>query len=451
VTRRAEIVVCGAGIAGVSAAYHLAKAGIKDILIVDPLPPLSLTSNRSTECYRNWWPDPEMVALMNRSVDLMEQLAEQSGNAFRMNRRGYLYVTADDASVPQFEESATRIAASGAGPLRIHRYGSNSYVAAAPHGLEGEAVGADLLLDRDLIQRHYPYVTREAVAALHVRRAGWLSAQQLGAFLLEQARGSGAIVEEAGVQRVLLKGHRVEGAILTSGERVDCPALVVAAGPHTMQVTELLGIKLPIRAELHLKVTFADHLGVLHRDAPLLIWQDAQSLPWDTDEFAALRDDPADRWLTEVFPSGAHIRPEGTGENQTVMMLWDYKERWMDPSFPPPGDDLYAEIALRGLATMLPGLCAYFGRAPRPFTDGGYYMRTPENRLLAGPLAIDGSYVVAGLAGYGIMASCAAGELLAAHVLGSALPSYASAFSPLRYESSEYQGRIAGWETKGQL
>ncbi len=89
-SRKAQVVVCGAGIAGVSAAYHLAKAGIQDILVVDPLPPLSLTSDRSTEGYRNWWPDADMVALMNRSIDLMERLADETGNVFRMSRRGYV-------------------------------------------------------------------------------------------------------------------------------------------------------------------------------------------------------------------------------------------------------------------------------------------------------------------------------------------------------------------------
>jgi glycine/D-amino acid oxidase-like deaminating enzyme len=51
-----SIIICGAGVTGVSAAYHLARAGVRDILLVDERPPLSLTSDRSTECYRNWWP-----------------------------------------------------------------------------------------------------------------------------------------------------------------------------------------------------------------------------------------------------------------------------------------------------------------------------------------------------------------------------------------------------------
>ena len=84
-TQTAEVVICGAGIAGVAAAHFLSKAGVKNILLLDERPPLSFTSDRSTECYRNWWPDAEMLALMNRSIDLMEGLADESGNVFRMN------------------------------------------------------------------------------------------------------------------------------------------------------------------------------------------------------------------------------------------------------------------------------------------------------------------------------------------------------------------------------
>ena len=73
----AEVVICGAGIAGICTAYHLAtKHGLTNLLIVDPESPLSVTSDKSYEGYRNWWPGPDdaMVALMNRSIDLLEVL-----------------------------------------------------------------------------------------------------------------------------------------------------------------------------------------------------------------------------------------------------------------------------------------------------------------------------------------------------------------------------------------
>src|SRR4029079_17969440 len=114
----ADVVICGAGIAGISAAYHLAvRRGVKDVVIVDDQPPLAVTSDKSTECYRNWWPGPgdTMVRLMNRSIDLLEELAEESGNRFVMNRNGYVYLTADPAKAAEMERAAREIAALGAG------------------------------------------------------------------------------------------------------------------------------------------------------------------------------------------------------------------------------------------------------------------------------------------------------------------------------------------------
>ena len=53
-TETYDAVVCGAGIAGISTAYHLCVTqGVGKVLLVDERPPLSLTSDKSTECYRN--------------------------------------------------------------------------------------------------------------------------------------------------------------------------------------------------------------------------------------------------------------------------------------------------------------------------------------------------------------------------------------------------------------
>ena len=291
----------------------------------------------------------------------------------------------------------------------------------------------------------------KAAAALHVRRAGWLSAQQLGMYLLEQARRLGVRLESCEVERVELSRGRVSGVVLGSGERIDCPVFVNAAGPFLKRVGTLLGIDIPVETELHLKISFKDHLRVVDRAAPLMIWDDEQSLPWDAPEREALQADPETSWLTESFPPGVHARPEGAGESQTILMLWDYAAKRAEPVFPLPTDELYPEVALRGLATMLPGLQRYFGRAPRPYVDGGYYVKTPENRLLAGPLPVDGAYVIGGLSGYGIMSCCAAGELLAAHVAHLPLPGYAAAFSIDRYNDPAYRAALAKVDSGGQL
>jgi len=457
--RTHQVVICGAGITGVSAAYFLAKAGVRDILLVDERPPLTLTSDRSTECYRNWWPDAEMLALMNRSIDLMESLADESGNIFHMNRRGYLYVTADKNKIPDLIERSNRTSSLGAGQLRVHSSEASAhstssgqaYQPAHPENFHNQPSGADILLGNDLIRKYFPYLTKDAVAALHVRRAGWLSAQQLGMYLLETARRLGVGFESARVEAADVANGRVNGVRLSNGERIDCPIFINAAGPYLKQVGRMLGLEIPVYTELHLKVAFKDPLSVVGRDAPLLIWDDTQSLPWTDSERKTLAEDPETKWLTEPFPAGAHTRPEGTGENQTILMLWEYQTRMLDPIFPPPLDEQYPEIAMRGMSTMLPGLKQYFNKMPKPQLDGGYYTKTRENRLLAGPLNVEGAYVIGAVSGYGIMSACAAGELLAAHIAKISLPAYAPAFSPARYDDPEYQKKLENWDDSGQL
>jgi glycine/D-amino acid oxidase-like deaminating enzyme len=213
----------------------------------------------------------------------------------------------------------------------------------------------------------------------------------------------------------------------------------------------MLGIDLPVYTELHLKAAIKDSLGVVGRRAPLLIWTDPQSLPWEEEERRALVEDDETRWLTEQFPSGVHTRPEGGEGSQTILLLWEYQTKVMEPVWPPTMDDQYPEVALRGLAAMLPRMKEYFVRMPRPQLDGGYYTKTRENRLLAGPLGMDGAYVIGALSGYGIMSACGAADLLTAHITEAELPSYAPAFALSRYEDGEYTKQLEHWSENGQL
>jgi glycine/D-amino acid oxidase-like deaminating enzyme len=447
----ADVVICGAGIAGISAAFYLARQGLRDIVLVDEGPPLELTSSRSTECYRNWWPDPQMLALMNCSIDLLEELAGESGNVFGLNRRGYLYVTADETKVPRFEEKAMRISGLGAGPVRMHTIQHSTYEPPEPEGYSTAPDGADILLGSELLRVHFPGLSERAVAALHARRAGWLSAQQLGMYMLQWARSQGVKLVSGKVIGLELPKSRVAGVRLSNGETFSTRCFVNAAGPYLRSVGNLAGVDLPVHTELHLKVGFNDTLGVVDRTAPLLIWDDPQLLPWEKDERMALGDDGATRWLTEPFPAGAHTRPEGGMASRMTLMLWENAPKPMEPIFPPPLDPFYPEVALRGLATMLPGLRAYFGRAPRPILDGGYYTKTAENRPLVGPMGVEGAYVIGALSGFGIMSACGVGDLLAAHITGRDLPAYAAALAPERYADPAYRRELENLGETGQL
>jgi len=459
-TLGANVLICGAGIAGISAAYHLAvRQGVKDVILVDERPPLSLTSDKSTECYRNWWPGPgdAMVRLTNRSIDLLEELARESNNCFNLSRRGYLFVTANPARVADMQRVAHESCSLGAGPLRVHtgRPGDPVYTPAPATGFEGLPTGADLILDRALIRKRFPFLAKEVVAVLHTRRCGRLSAQQLGMYLLERAREHGVRLLCARVEDVDVQSGKVR-AVRTSGEPsyrvIPADCFVNAAGPFAKQVGHMLGLDLPIVCELHPKIAFNEHLGVVPQSAPLYYWADPQRLPWSEEEQALLVESEETQWLLERFPSGPHGIPEGAPGSHIQLILWTYDIRTLEPVVPlPPFDPNQFEVVLRGLARMIPDLRAYFDRLPQPVVDGGYYAKTRENRPLIGPLPVERAYIIAALSGFGIMAACAAGELLAAHVTGAKLPSYAPWFLLERYQDSAYQKLLGSWDQSGQL
>ena len=282
----AEVVICGAGIAGIAAAYHLAvRRGVGDVVLVDELPPLSLTSDKSAECYRNWWPGPgdAMVAAMNRSIDLLEGLALESGNVFRMNRRGYLFATADPERVPQLVRAAEDAAALGAGPVRRHDRADGDYRPSPADGFEAQPIGSDVITNRALIRRHFGWLADDTVALVHARRCGWFSGQQLGMYLLERARAKGVRLLEGRVEGVETTGGRVS-AVKVSGaggsRTLSTPRLVVAAGPRLKSVGRLVDVELPVFCERHAKVAFDDTLGAMPREAPLTIWTDPVRFPW---------------------------------------------------------------------------------------------------------------------------------------------------------------------------
>ena len=449
---RAEIVICGAGVAGVAAAYHLVvRSGVRNVVLVDEGPPLSLTSAYGTEAYRNWWPDLTMFRFISRSIDLLEELAEESDNAIRMNRRGYVFLTGDRRRIPELEKEAEAVAGLGGGSLRVHRDG-RSYVPSRPEGLQPDLAGADLLLDTETIGRRFPFLTDDTAAMLHVRRCGWMDVPALGRWMLDRiVSGGGRIVRDS-VTAVATKNNRVTAVRLASGSMIESGKLILAPGPLVARAGRMLDLDIPVFMELHGKVIVEDRAGVLPPDAPMMIWTDPVELVWDAEERRRRSADPATRHLTEPFPAGLHIRPRFRDGKQTFLGIWTYDVAPREAVFPPDFDPAYPVIVLRGLARMIPGMKAYFDTADALPVDGGYYCKTPDNRPLIGPLPVEGAYIAGALSGYGVMGSQAAGELVAAHVTGGDLPDYAKAFSFDRFDGLSAADMAGmGDATRGQL
>ena len=273
--------------------------------MVEPGNPLSLTSDKSTEAYRNWWPGPDrrhdrvhepQHRPASRRSRARPTIASISTAAATCSRPP---IAARSPSCRAWRQTAE---ARGGGPARLHETASSPYTPSPERGFDFALTGADVITDASLIRRHFPYLAPETVAVAHARRAGWLSAQQLGMVMLEAARERGVKLVRGKVVGIdTAAGACARSHVEQRGERqtLEATHLVLAAGPMQKDMARLLGVDLPLFAERHLKVSFADTLGAVPRAAPMLIWLDEQHLPWSDEERAALAEDEEARWLLE--------------------------------------------------------------------------------------------------------------------------------------------------------
>lgn len=419
--------------------------------IVDPRPPLTATSQYSTECYRTFFMDEALVPFMSRSVDLLEELAGDE-NVFNLNRRGYCFLTATEVGERSLENFAKVASDFGAGPVRSHgdgKGGCDRYVKSPSTGFKHAGLdGFDLVYGSHAIREIFPFVSEDARAMLHARRCGWMDAQGMGQAMLNEAKSAtnpSTIVQGSIEGFDVIDGSVVSvGVRRNSGEAVslNCDAFINAAGAWMPEINSLLAPDdvLPLTNEIHAKVILNDVLGVIPQaEAPFMVWRDSVSLDWgDAEDRQGLRelDDTeeggivnASDWL-QPQPGGQHLRPAGNGR---VLLLWEHMHRHIElplnPAMPVEHFlDFYPQLCLAGLRAMVPALAQYEEQLGRDTTiDGGYYTVTPDGRPVVGRHGARNAFVCGGMGTYGLMGAPAAGELAALHVLGAELPSYAGA------------------------
>jgi glycine/D-amino acid oxidase-like deaminating enzyme len=532
----ADVVIAGAGICALSAARYLCAAlpPSATIVLVSQHAAASYTSSLSTECYRDHWPTAVMRDFMGHSIALLHAQAAETGDAFRVQNKGYLYVSGAADAAAAFRAEAAACHGHGApGTVRHHTGGAITPLHVAAYA--GTAGGADVLGDAAALRGRFPYLHPSLTAGLHARNAGWVSAQTMGMCMLDDML---AMRTSAGAPRVRLVRGTVTGVdtgaahTAVRGVRVSplpgsaaggepstlaCGTFVNATGPylnatHTSMFGAAPGVvasasALPVFSEVHAKVVFRDTLGVIPRSAPMVISNDAVTpafAPEELEFIAESRGQAVADKLASPLPPGAHFRPYGGPGSDAVLMLWEAWHHGVQPTEPPSegvghllDHELYPEVVLRGLASVVPDLRAYFdedfkgawlaarakaggggggsgggegeSEGKKPYVDGGYYTKTQENIPLIGPApgaggagTVAGAYLCGAVSGYGIMAGHAAGHLLAQHVaagsasggdfagpraegagLGGA-PSYARIMNPLRYQWPEFT-RAGGW------
>ena len=204
----ARFVVLGAGVHGLSAAYHLAEEGA-DVVVLDKQRVGAGATGISGGIVRNFYLSAAMNELVARSVEIFEL----DPGLFGFRQVGYVAV------VPQAQaEELERIAA---------QHAEAGYTSQLVRGAEAT---------REHMRSLFPdWRAAGSVAALHELRSGWADASKTVAALAGMARSAGATI----VERVEVVGFD-DGTVETTAGRLACEALVVAPGPWARDVWALL-------------------------------------------------------------------------------------------------------------------------------------------------------------------------------------------------------------------
>jgi len=398
----------------------------------------------------------------------------KSDNVFSMNRRGYFFLTAREDGVAEMVADAGVAEAAGVGSARVFDDGNHGLLYDHDLPFNAKVDGVDVFVGQDAVQSYLPgFVSTEVTAMMHVKRCGWMNAQQMGTYLLQDARDTGLVQTMSPFEVVGLRdvgsggggGGGVEVDVVgvrdkTNTSTLSASAFVNCSGPFVGKTHDMVpdGLALPIEHEVHSKVIMQDVLEKVPGEAPMMIWNDPVELKWSEEEREMLAEMGGyEAKLLDPLPAGVHFRPY-PGAINSLVMLWEFAHLHIENGRVPQEqpeflDYLYPELVLRGLSQMVPGLEDYLEKIPpSTMVDGGYYSKVPDNMPVIGPATAEPSsrfYSCAGISGYGVMASNAAGELAAMHVAGVELPEYAPAFLPARWSDADYVDEVARGNVSG--
>jgi len=374
----ADAVVIGGGIVGVATAFWLSRTGL-DTVLVEMRDGLStLTTPESIESFRAQFTEPAMSELVQESIEVFENFADFigiPGYDIDIHHQGYLFVT-DDADMVDDVKAAVET---------HHELG-----VADSEFLTGEEA-----------RKRFPYLSDTIVAGTFRQRDGWLSTHEATQGF---AKGCDArFLVRTKATNVLQDADGVCG-VETSLGTIATRTVVNAAGPFAGEVGHMVGLDLPLDPVRRQKV-FLSQQSLVPPDAPLTI--------------DIVRDS---YWRPET--GGAYIA-------------------WVDPDEPvdeDPSEDLYtdpyfAAIVLEKLINITPFWeeVAMNLKKADVHPSAGYYVYTPDDQPLIGPVPEVPGFTLN--CGYwaGVMLSPAAGKRVADLVTGAMDPQE-NILRPTRYE-----------------
>jgi len=366
----------------VSIAFHLAAAGVRDVLLLERRTLASGGTGRSVGIVRQLYPTRETSQMVVRSLGVFQRFREAVGGESGYVACGAL-IGVSAAMRPKLEATVALQRSVG--------------------------VRAEVLEPSDLV-RVEPRIDPENLGAiLYEPDSGYGDPTAVTNGYADAARRSGVRIEQ-GVEVVAIRSAagRVTGVDTAPGERIDAPVVVNAAGLWSPAVAHLAGIALPIVIGRH-------PVFVVERDAsfgrPHLVYLD--------------------------LAGGSYARPETGGLTLTGSLTDDETQHPMEPEL------LGADVGLDEATEVLERTGRAIPRlAEARYRRGwaGAFDITPDWMPILDESPLRGFWIAAGMSGHGFKLSPAVGEMMAALITGTAPPVDPAPFAFGRFDAKGPSG-----------
>jgi len=217
---RASVVVVGGGVIGTSIAFHLAEAGVPEVVLIERDELGAGSTSKAAGGVRAQFSDAVNIQLGARSLRAFADFGARPGQEIDFRAVGYLFLLSRPEDVAAFERSIEL----------QNRLG----------------VPSRLLDPREARRLSPPIATDGLLAAAFSPEDGLATPEAVVQGYAAGARRHGAHVETGcELLDVRVRGETIQAAVTSKGV-VETPALVCAAGAWSRRVGAMVGVDLPV-------------------------------------------------------------------------------------------------------------------------------------------------------------------------------------------------------------